>query len=172
MSLRAGGCGESFRRFCGGFRSLGLRLRLRLVLLLGFAALHLDATFEDGAVFPADAHGRDVSRDRAFAADIHAVAAVNVPTHLAHDNNFAGRDVGLHAAVAADGDAVVGQTDLALDAAIDIKRFRAADFALDDERTANGGLLDGRADGLDGVVRVRTRSRRGGPHAVYAIRVV
>ena len=78
-------------------------------------------------------------------------AAINISVHLAHDYNFAGGDVGLHAAVASNGDAIVWQADLAFDAAIDIKRFRTADFALDDESTANGGLLDGRADGLDWI---------------------
>src|ERR1700693_5411368 len=98
------------------------------------AAAHLDPALEHGAVFHADAYGGNVSRDRAFAADIHAVTAINITVHLAHHDNFAGRDVGLRAAVAADGDAVVGQADLAFDAAVDVKRFRSAEFALDDER--------------------------------------
>src|SRR5580704_3452668 len=161
--LRAGSCGQSLRRLSHGrLRSL----RLRLVLLLLITAPHLDAAFEHGAVFHADAYGGNVSRDRAFAANIHAVAAIDVSIHLAHHHNFASADVSLHAAVAADGDAVVRQADLAFDAAINIKRFRTADFALDDERAADGGLLDGRADGFDWVVRVEVGSGRVGLHAV------
>jgi hypothetical protein len=112
-------------------------------------ATNFDAAFQDGTIFHADANRGHVSGDRAFAADIDAVAALNVSVNLAHDHNLGGNNVGLHNAVAANGDAVVGQADFALDAAIHVKRFRAADFAFDDERTADGGLLDWRADGFN-----------------------
>ena len=36
-------------------------------------------------------------------------------------------------AVAADGDAVAGQVDGTFHAAVDVKRFRAGDFSLDDQ---------------------------------------
>ena len=45
----------------------------------------------------------------AFTANIDAIAAFDVASHFTHDHNFAGNDVGLHGAVAADGDAVVQQ---------------------------------------------------------------
>ena len=135
-------------------------------MLLLLAALDLDAALQHGAVLHADAHGGNVSCDRAFAADIHAVAAIDVSVHLAHHHNLAGSDVGLRAAVAADGDAVVGQADLAFDAAVDVERFRSAQFALDHERAADGGLLNRRAGGFHRIVRVRVRGWRGGLHVV------
>ena len=69
---------------------------------------------------------------RAFRSDVHAIAALDVARHLAHDHNFASLDAGVHFAVAANGDAALGHGDFALNAAVNIKSFGAADFALDD----------------------------------------
>src|SRR5579863_10517083 len=120
-------------------------LRLRLYL----TAADLDAALEHGAIFHADANRRNVALHHALAANIHAVAAFDVPGNLAHNHNFTGGNVGLHGAVASDGHSVLRQRDRAFDAAIDVERFRAADVALDDQRTANGGLLHGGSDGFD-----------------------
>ena len=107
-------------------------------MLLAVAAAHFDAAFEHGAIFHADAHRGNVSCNRAFAADIDAIAAFNVSAHLAHNHNFAGGDIRLHAAVSANGNAIIGQADLAFDAAVNVERFRAAEFAFNYERAANG----------------------------------
>jgi hypothetical protein len=57
---------------------------------------------------------------------------LDIALHAAHDYNFAGADVGDDAAVGCNGDAVIGKINGALDASIDVERFGAADFALDD----------------------------------------
>src|SRR3989449_4189950 len=93
------------------------------------------------AVFHADARRDDVTRYGAFAANVKPVIADHITVYLAHDDNLAGIDVGRDGAVAADGNTVFRNVDSAFDAAVDIKRFRAADFPLDDEGTANAGLL-------------------------------
>ena len=116
---------------------------------------HLHAALQNGPVLNADALGDHIARQRAFAADVQTVGALNVALHLAQDHNFAGADVGGDAAVASNGDAVFGKIDGALDSPIDIERFGSADFALDDHRAADRSLLHGHADGLAGAVRVR-----------------
>jgi hypothetical protein len=111
---------------------------------------HLHAALQNGSVFNADALGDDVSRERAFAADVQTVGALNVALHLAQDHNFTGDDVGGDAAVSSDGDAVLGKVDGAIDSTIDIERFGPADFTFDDYRAADRGLLHGHADSLVG----------------------
>src|SRR5579864_9038685 len=100
--------------------------------------------------------------DRTFGADIDAIGALDVAGHLTHDDNFAGVNGGIDLAVAADGDPAVGHGDLALDAAVNVKRFRAAHFALDVQGAADGGLINGSGDGFDGVVSVGVGSRGAG----------
>src|ERR1700731_1367029 len=115
--LRVRGCGLG--RF--HLRGLGLLpVSLRLILF-ALGAAHFDATLYYGAIFHADAYCSYVSGDLAFAADVHAIAAFNIPADLAHHDYFAGNNVRLHAAVAANGDAVLRHGDLAFDAAIVIK---------------------------------------------------
>src|SRR5208282_2895787 len=113
---------------------------------------------------------RNVAVDRAFAADVDAVAALDITGHFAHDHNFAGLDAGVNLAVAADGHAALGHGDLALDAAINVESFRPADFALDDQSAADGGLIDGRGDGFDRVVGVGVGSRGTGLRVIEAVR--
>ena len=43
--------------------------------------------------------------------------------------------------MASDGDTVFRHADAAFDAAIDVKRFRTCDFAFNNDRLANGSLL-------------------------------
>ena len=119
----------------------------------------LNASLQEGSVFNADALGDDISGQRAFAADIQAIDALDVARHLAHDYNFAGADIGGYDAVASDGDAVVGKIDSAFDLAIDIECFRSSDLALDYERAADGGLLHGRADRFDRVEGIWVRGK-------------
>jgi len=59
-------------------------------------------------------------RQRAFAADIQTVRALDVALHLADDHNIAGTDVGGDATVTPNGDAVTGKINGALDSAIDV----------------------------------------------------
>src|SRR6266550_4626714 len=107
----------------------------------------------------ADALGDDVSGQRAFATDIQAIDTLDVAGYLAHNHNFAGADVGGYNAVASDGDAVVGKIDGSFDLAIDIECLGSRDLALDDQRTADRGLLHGRADGLDRVEGIGVRGK-------------
>src|ERR1700692_1842224 len=100
--------------------------------------------------------------DRAFSTDIDAIAALDVAGHFTHDHNFAGLNAGVNLAVASDGDAALRHVDFAFDAAIDVKGFGAADFALDVESAADGGLIHRSGDGLDRVVCVGVGSRRCG----------
>src|SRR4029077_4347171 len=109
--------------------------------MVGGADLH--AALQHGSVLDADALGDDIPGQRTLAADVQAISALNVAVHLAHNHNFAGANVGRDAAVTSNGYAIVGKTNGALDPAVDVKRFRAADFALDDQRTADRGLLHG-----------------------------
>jgi len=120
---------------CGGLCWLG-RSRLgpsmlRLIsLLLCSADLH--AAFQKGSILYADPLGDRIARQRAFAADVQTVRALDVALHLAQDHDFAGTDIGGNAAVASNGHAAFGKIDGALDAAIDVQRFGAAHFTLDD----------------------------------------
>src|SRR6266550_4619021 len=126
----------------------------RLWRFLGFLALllsgcQLHAAAKHGAIFHADARADHITGQCAFAADVHAVAALNVASDLAHDHNFARGNVGLHNAVAADCHAMIFEAQGAFDAAVNVKRLAAADLAFDHQRASDGGLLDGRGHSLD-----------------------
>ena len=107
---------------------------------------------------------------RAFGADIHAIAALDVARHFAHDHNFAGLNAGVDLAIAADGDSAFGHGDFAFNAAVDVQRLGAADFALDEQRAANGGLIHGSGNGFNGSVCVGVGSRRSGLRVQRVIR--
>jgi len=132
--------------------SLCMLLSLRLVVL---DRTHLHAALQNGSILNADALGDHVAGQCSLASDVQTVGALNVALHLAQDHNFAGADVGGDAAVASDGDAVLGKIDGALDAPIDIERFGAADFPFDDHRAADRSLFHGHADSLAGGVGIR-----------------
>ena len=108
-------------------------------LLAGLA--DVDATLEERAFFDADALGDDVAVERAFAANVEAVAGRHVAADFAENDDFARGNVGRDYAITSDGDAIAGQVDGAFHAAIDVERLGAGDFALDDERLAERGLL-------------------------------
>src|SRR5205823_12334988 len=109
----------------------------------------LHAAAEHGAIFHADARADHITGQSAFAADVHAVAALDVASDLAHDDNFARGNVRLHHAVAADGHAMIFKAQGAFDASVNVERLAAADFTFDHQRSSDGGLLDGRGDSLD-----------------------
>src|SRR5207302_178338 len=68
-----------------GFSRLHLSLRLRLLTFL-LRRAHFDAALQHSAIFNADALRDHVSCQRSFAANIHTIAALQVPLHLAHDH--------------------------------------------------------------------------------------
>src|SRR5208282_694793 len=112
---------------------LGLVLRLTLylrLLILLFRIAHLDATLQDRAFFNTDAMRDHITGEHAFAADVQPVCAIDVALHLAHDDNFFGRDVRRNVATAANGDAIFRETDRPFDASINEKRFPARHFTL------------------------------------------
>src|SRR5207253_1202891 len=109
-------------RLCWLGRSLlGLSL-LRLISLL-FDSADLHAAFQEGSILYADPVGCHIARQRAFAADIQTVRALDVTLHLADNHNFAGTDVGGDATVTPNGDALTGKINGALDSAIDVQRL-------------------------------------------------
>src|SRR5579863_6423518 len=85
--------------------------------------------------------GEDVAGKRTFAADIQTIGAMDVARHRTHNDNLLGVDIGDDGGVAANGDAAVAKVDGALDTAVDVERFGAADVALDDYGASDGGLL-------------------------------
>src|SRR6266496_317844 len=117
------------------------------MLLLGGRQLH--AATKHRAIFHADALADHVAGKCAFAADVHAVAALDVARDLAHDDDFARGNVGLHHAIAAHGYTMIFEGQRAFDLAIYVKRLAAADFAFDHQRASDGGLLDWRRDSLN-----------------------
>src|ERR1700678_1837064 len=92
--------------------------------VLGIARFtDVDAALEECAVFDGDARGGYVAGERAFAADVYAVAGMHVAAHLAQHDYLARRDVGRDLAVAADGDAVARKVDRAFHLAVYIERL-------------------------------------------------
>jgi len=137
-------CGKTLRSGAdrgrvGSWNGLVFAVGLCLVGLSAFA--NVDAAFEEGAVFNGDAGCDNVAGERAVTANIDAVAGSEIATDFAEHDDFTGIDVGGDYAVASDGDAVAGEVDGTLHAAIDVERFGAGDFAFDDERFADGGLV-------------------------------
>src|SRR5581483_861623 len=110
-------------------------------LLIGAGLADVDAALEERTIFDGDALGGYVAGERAFAADVDAIAGRDIAAHLAKHHNLAGGNVGSHLTVTADGETVAGQADGALDFAVDVERLRAADFAFDHQAFADGGLL-------------------------------
>ena len=147
-------------RSCADCGWLGDRGRLVFtvgLLLLGLSAFtDVDAAFEEGAVFDGDAGGDDVAGEGAVAANVDAIAGGKVAADFAEHDDLTGVDVGGDYAIAADGDAVAGQIDGTFHPTVNVKRLGAGDFALNDERLANGGLVGGGGgdrpggDGLSG----------------------
>src|SRR5215469_10593218 len=131
-------CAERLRHFVH---------RRRFLLFSSWRELH--ATAEHGAIFYADTGADHVSGKQAFAADVHAVAALDVAGDLAHDHNFTRGNVGLDGPIAANGHAMVFEAERAFDAAVNVKRLAAGDFTFDHNRATDGRLLDGRSDSLD-----------------------
>src|SRR5580765_1119037 len=114
---------------------------------------YLNAAFHQCAIFHADALGDDISCERTFAADVQPVGTLDVPANLAHDHNFAGIDVGLDDAMAADGHPVFWNADRPFNAAVNIEGFRTCKFTFNHYRFANGSLLQWAIAHADGSIR-------------------
>lgn len=108
------------------------RRRCRRVGRLGFSLFNVDTAFEEGAIFDADASCRYVSGQGPLCTDIDTVSCIDVAANLAQDDNFAGVDAGGDLTISADGDAVPRKIYAALNLAVDKKRFRSCNFALDE----------------------------------------
>jgi len=130
-----GSCSLDFGWFCGGCGCRGAGF--------GVGLADVDAAFEEGAVFDADAGRGYVAGEGAFAADVDAVLGVDVAAHFAEDDDFAGGDVGGYLAITAYGDAIAWQVDGAFDFAVDEERLAAADFTFDHQSLAKRGLVAG-----------------------------
>src|SRR5262249_40501588 len=124
-------------------------LLLSAALTAGFAVgpgqhallslLNLDAAFEVGAIFDADAVRGDIAGEPAIAADIEPVSRDQISGHFAHNNDFARAQVGNHHPVLAHGHAVgaAGKIDRSFHPALDVKRLRADDLTLNHQRLTN-----------------------------------
>ena len=113
-----------------------------------FAGLaDINAALEECAVFDADALGDDIAGEGAFAADVNTVAGGDVALYLAEHNDFAGGDAGSNLAIAANGNAVAGQVDGALNLAVNVEGFRTADLTFHDKRLTDGRLVTSRCRG-------------------------
>jgi hypothetical protein len=114
--------------------------------------LDVDAAFEEGAIFDADARRGHVAGQCSLRANIDPVGGGNIAAHLAHDDDFARGDVGGHLAVAADGDTIAGKGNGAFDFAVNKQRLRAGDLTLEEQGFADGSLVAGRGRSPIGVL--------------------
>src|SRR5665213_4251052 len=129
-------CGLSLSCYGLGGRSSGAALEVRAARLAD-----VDAALEERAVLDRDACRDDVAGERAFAANVHAIARLAVAAYLAQHNDLAGNDVRRDLAITANRHAVARQIDGAFDLSIDVQRLRNRQLSLDDERFANRRLL-------------------------------
>src|SRR5690242_19479628 len=104
------------RRRGSGFLGLG-------VLRSGCA--NVDAPFEEGAIFDADALRNYIAGERSLIPDVHPVTGGQISLHFAELHDFPGIDVGGDLSIASHRDAISLQVDRSFDLAIDIKRFRS-----------------------------------------------
>src|SRR5690606_26187992 len=119
-----------------GLARLGRRGRRRLRGLRA-VALHVDAAAEVRAVGNRNARRREVAVDRPCIADIDLLRCRDVAADFALDDDRLREDLGLDAAVGADGQHVLTQFDLAVDLPFDREVFTAAQFAFDDDGLAD-----------------------------------
>ena len=122
------GCG---RLYSLGRGLLGFSLLRPIGLLLDRADLH--AASQKRSLLYADPMGYHISRQRAVAAEVQAVGALDVALYVANDHNFAGTDVGGDATATPNGDTLTGKINSALDSAIDEQRLGPGDFTFDDQ---------------------------------------
>jgi len=85
---------------------------------LCFGLADVDSTFEESAIFNADAGSGDVSGECSFGTNIDAVGGGDVPTNLAEHDDFASNDACGDLAIATHGYAIAGEIDAALDLAV------------------------------------------------------
>src|SRR6267154_1977614 len=142
-------------RHCFGGFLLVLSLRLHfLIFLFLFGVADFDSTLDIGAFFDADAVCDHVAGEHAFAANIQAIGAYDIPLHLAHDHNFIGGNIRRNDSIAPDGDTIAGKVDRSFNAPVNEERFRACNLAFDDERASDSSLIHGCSGRLDRGVTV------------------
>src|SRR5215469_16012960 len=96
----------------GGRDARGLdRNRFLAVVLLLSGLANVDTTLEESAVFNADALGYNVTGERTFVADIHAITGGEIAANFPQNDHFAGIDVGRDLSVTSDGHAISWQLD-------------------------------------------------------------
>src|SRR5262249_18348836 len=101
----------------------------------------VNRTLEPSAVLNGNSLAHDVPAQRTFIANVNPIAGSDVALDFAQDHDFLGVDVGLDLAVAANRYTVTRQIDGAFHAPVNVKRFGAGDFALDDQRFTDRRLL-------------------------------
>src|SRR5271165_600458 len=101
----------------------------------------VDSALEERSIFDRDPLRDHVAGQGAVCADVYPVRGVDVALHLAEHHHFPGLDVSVDLPIAPDGHPVAVKCDRALDLAIDVKRFGAAQLALDDQALADRRLF-------------------------------
>src|ERR1700722_8179751 len=137
--------------------------RRRTTFQIGAAGLaNVNAALEERTLLDRNSRCDHVAGERAFAANIHAIAGLAVTTNLTQHDDLARYDVRGNLAIAAHGHTISRQIDCTFDLAVDVQRFGACQLALDDQRLANRRLLarwDGR--GRSSTTNGRRSSRAG-----------
>src|SRR5580704_8621006 len=98
---------------------------------LGFGRVDFDAALEMGAIFDADAGGRNVADDRAVGLDVYAVARVEVADDFAKRDHLAGMNFRIQHGGGADRELMAIERDGAVHLAVNLQVFRAGELTLD-----------------------------------------
>ena len=113
---------------------LGVALAARLAALAGLALrLHVDGALEAAALVEGHSRGADVAHHPSRGSNDDVLRGQQIAAHLALDDDRAGAHLALDAALAADGDLVGGELDLAAEAALDEQVLLAGELALPGE---------------------------------------
>jgi hypothetical protein len=122
---------------------------------LGFGRVDFYAALEVGAIFDADARGRNVSDDGAVFFDFDAAASVDVSYKFAGNGNFTRVNFGMELGGGPYDEFVALERDGAIDLAINLEIFRAGNLTVD---------LDAGTDacGAAGIRAAETRGVRSG----------
>src|ERR1700723_3223114 len=97
---------------------------------LGTRLTDVDAAFEERAIFDRDSCRDNIAGERAFAANVDAVAGLAIAAHFAQHYNLARHDVRCDLSIASYGHAIARQVDCAFHFAVDVERFRSAQLTL------------------------------------------
>ena len=93
------------------------------------------------ALVNADPLRYDVSMQRGFAPDVHALSAINISGDGACNDDFFRLDLPQYDRTTANRHAMIRKADVSFYAAVDKQRLRTAQFALQSRRRANRRLL-------------------------------